>query len=118
VNERFALSALHVLLFEDLRDTPTDTYRGVCGFLDVDPDVAPPNLGDTLNPFVTFRSRWLRRVSRGFPGPLQRIAGRLNARTEEYEPMAPALRADLRERFAAPNAELAEWLGRDLSAWT
>jgi hypothetical protein len=118
VTERFSRSALHVLLFEDLRDTPTATYRGVCQFLEVSASVDPPNLGDALNPFVTFRSRWLRQVSRRFPGPLRRVAGRINARTEEYEPMDPALRADLLDRFAAPNAELAQWLGRDLRAWT
>jgi hypothetical protein len=118
VTERFPRSALHVLLFEDLRDTPTEIYRGVCQFLDVSAEVAPPNLGDAVNPFVTFRSRWLRRVSRGFPGPLRRVAGRLNARPEEYEPMDPTLRAELMDRFASPNAELAEWLGRDLRAWS
>jgi hypothetical protein len=43
---------------------------------------------------------------------------RLNARAAEYGPMADATRARLAERFAAGNARLGEWLGRDLSGWS
>ena len=35
-----------------------------------------------------------------------------------YEPMAAATREHLRRHFAADNAALARWLGRDLSAWS
>jgi hypothetical protein len=117
VTDRFPRGSLHVLLFDDLRDAPADTYRAVCRFLDVSTTVAPSNLGEPLNPFVTFRSRWLRRVSRRFPDPLRRAAGRINARASQYEAMDPRLRVELLEQFAPANAALAEWLGRDLPGW-
>ena len=36
----------------------------------------------------------------------------------DYPPMNPETRARLAETFEEPNRRLAEWLGRDLSAWT
>ena len=118
VVERFPRTALHVLLFEDLRDAPHDTYRDVCRFLQVNADVTPANIGERLNPFVTFRSRTLRRATRRFPPRLRSAVGRINARKVEYEPLDPVLRAELVDYFAAPNAALAAWLDRDLRAWT
>ncbi|MEY2454208.1 MAG: hypothetical protein QOD92_3782 [Acidimicrobiaceae bacterium] len=117
VTERFPRTALHVLLFEDLRDAPEDTYRDVCRFLQVNEDMTPANIGEPLNPFLMFRSRRLREVSRRFPPRLRNAVGRINARKGDYEPLDPGLRAELVEYFAAPNAALAAWLGRDLSVW-
>jgi hypothetical protein len=39
-------------------------------------------------------------------------------RSNHEQPVPPALQRRLQERFAAPNRELAELLGRDLSAWS
>lgn len=118
VVERFPRTALHVLLLEDLRDDPESAYRAVCRFLHVANDVVPGNVGEPLNAFVSFRSRKVRHVSRRFPRPLRNAVGRVNARGGGYEPLDPALRAELAEYFAPSNAELATWLGRDLDAWS
>ena len=93
IGERFARSALLVLLFEDLRDRPEDTYREVCRFLGVDEGFRPPVLGRVYNAADASRRR--------------RDAGR----------MARAVRRRLLEAFRADNDALGEWLGRDLSSW-
>jgi hypothetical protein len=110
---------LEVLLFDDLRDRPHETYAGVCRFLGIDDRFVPPRLGERVNRFVSFRSLRVRGIRRTLPrrfglGPL---VGRLNAREGAYEPLAASTEAELRQHFAADNQALARWLGRDLSAW-
>jgi hypothetical protein len=109
--------ALLVLLFDDLRDAPGETYRSVCRFLGVSDEHVPPELGEAVNSFVGFRSRRLRSLSRRLPKTAGRVVGRLNARDESYPPMPARVRSALVERFRQDNAELADWLGRDLSSW-
>lgn len=113
----FPREALHVLLFDDLRETPGDAYRSVCGFLGVDEDHVPPELGTAVNSFVAFRSRKLRSLTRRLPKSAGRVVGRLNARDESYPPMPEEIRASLSDRFREDNAALAAWLGRDLTSW-
>jgi hypothetical protein len=115
----FPRDRIHVVLFDDLRDDPGAAYTAVCRFLDVDPAFRPPRLGERVNRFVSFRSMRVRDARRRLPKAFRigRIVGRLNAVEGEYPPMAPATEARLRREMAADNAALAEWLGRDLSAW-
>jgi hypothetical protein len=117
VCEHFPREALHVLLFEDLRDRPTEAVRSVYRFVGVDDSVAPPDIGRVRNRFVTFRSMRLRKPIRSLPRPLRRVAARLNIRYVRYPPMPTEARERLRAEFAEGNRELASWLGRDLSAW-
>jgi hypothetical protein len=86
-------------------------------FVGVDDSVAPPHIGRARNRFVTFRSMRLRKRIRRLPGPLRRVAARLNIRYVRYPPMPPAIRERLRAEFAEGNRELARWLGRDLAVW-
>jgi hypothetical protein len=114
--------ALMVLLYEDLRDAPLETYQSVCRFLQISDTFTPPNLGRVFNPYVSFRSLKLRKISRriavGHLKPLRRVIDRRNERTRTpYPPMDPLLRAELQRQFAEDNAALAAWLGRDLSHW-
>src|SRR5262249_60773550 len=37
--------SLHVIVFEELRDDPVATYRGVCRFIGVDDQIDPEELG-------------------------------------------------------------------------
>jgi hypothetical protein len=113
----FPREALQVLLFDDLRDAPEETYRAMCRFIGADDDHRPPELGAAVNSFVTFRSRTIRSLTRRMPRPARRAFGKVNARSESYPPMAPAVRARLLERLAEDNAALAVWLGRDLEGW-
>ncbi len=113
----FPREVVHVVLFEELRDEPQRTYSEVCRFLGVDHTFVPPNLGQVVNASVTYRSTSLRKLRRHLPQPVWRILGRLNTRRASYHPLGPALRAELTERFAQDNAELAAWLGHDLAMW-
>lgn len=113
----FPREALHVVLFEDLRDRPEDVFGGVCRFLGIDPARLPENLDKVVEPYVELRSRWLRDRTRTWPKPLRDLVGRYNAVKAGYPPMDAELRASLGRRFEPDNQALAEWLGRDLSAW-
>ncbi len=119
VCSRFPRQRLFVVLLDDLRDQPRETYAGVCRFLEVDDLFVPPRLGERVNRYVAFRSMRVRGLRRSFPKTFKigRLVGRLNAVEGAYPPIQPATRAELRGYFAADNAVLAEWLGRDLSAW-
>jgi len=111
-------SALHVVIFEDLRDEPRAVFAAVCRFLGVEESFLPPNLGRPINRFVAFRSLGLRNLGRRLPRPLRRVVDRLNVREASYPPLDSALRRALREQFAGENAALAGWLSRDLSIWS
>jgi hypothetical protein len=117
VGDHFPRDALHVLLFEDLRDHPQEAVRSVYRFVGVDDSVVPPDMGRARNRFMTFRSMRLREPIRRLPGPLRRVAARINVRYVRYPPMPPAIRERLRAEFAEDNRELERWLGLDLSAW-
>jgi hypothetical protein len=109
--------AIHVILFEDLRDRPDATFASVCEFLGVDTAYAPPTLGRVVNPHIRVRSERVRRATRRLPKRLQDLVGRINAPPTEYPPMEPGMRATLTRTFEPENDALAGWLGRDLSAW-
>jgi len=113
----FPRESLHVLVFDDLRDAPAQTYRSVCRFLGVDDGHVPPELGTPVNRFVSFRSRRIRSLTRRLPKPAGRVVGKLNARDESYPPMPERVRGRLHEGFHEDNDALASWLGRDLSSW-
>ena len=119
VGARFPRAQLQVVLFDDLRDRPQETYADVCRFLGIDDRFVPPRLGERVNRYVEFRSLRMRRVRRQLPSTwgIGRIVGRLNAREGPYPPMAPETRAELRRHFAPEITALATWLGRDLSIW-
>jgi hypothetical protein len=112
----FPRAQLHVMLFDDLRDRPAETYRSLCEWLGLAP-FSPPNLGEQLNAHIRFRSIRVRNLGRRLPALGTRIVGALNAYRTPYEPMDPKLRGELKQLFAQPNERLAEWLGRDLSMW-
>ena len=119
VCERFPRSQVHVVLLDDLRDRPHETYAATCRFLAIDDGFVPPRLGERVNRFVAFRSMRVRNLRRSLPSTLRigRIVGRINAREGEYPPMSPEIRAQLAGHFGSDNDALAEWLGRDLSMW-
>ena len=114
----FPRDALLVLILEDMRDRPHETFAAACRFLGVDDTFVPPNLGERINRFVAYRSMRLRYLARRLPRPLHRVVARLNVREAFYPPMDPATRTFLRERFTDDNAALAAWLGRDLAVWS
>ena len=115
-------TSLHVLLFDDLRDAPSDAYAQVCRFLGIDDAFIPPSLDRPINAFQEFRSLRARTVTktlrrRGLP-EAARWLGAANRRRRAYPPMAPELRTRLGQVLREGNEALAEWLGRDLGSWT
>jgi hypothetical protein len=117
VCDHFPRASLLTVVFEDLRDDPTETYRSVCRFLGVNAGFLPANLGRPMNRYVTFHSTRLRRLTRGLPPPIRSAVGRLNVREASYPPMDPDLRHRLLQRFERDNAALALWLEHDLEVW-
>jgi hypothetical protein len=123
VLEHFPRQALLVLIFEDLKASPQETFWQACRFLGIDDRVRPPSLGAVANPYRVHRMpRAARRLRLVGANPRQgRVAAtlrRMLTRPATYPPMAPSTRARLAELFAEDNRALAAWLGRDLSAWT
>lgn len=118
VCDLYPRSSLHVMLFEEFRTGPEERFRSLCRFLGVDQGYRPTSLDRTWNPSYRVRWRSVHRLAERSPGPLRRVLHRLNVRRmAATAPMDPELRRRLVDRFADENAELAAWLGRDLSVW-
>jgi hypothetical protein len=118
VSELFPREALLVLLFDDLKDAPSEVHRTLYRHLGIDDRFSPTQSGITANTFVAFRSKTVRRLTRRLPRSTRRVVGRLNTRSDSsYPPMDPAIRHELKERFQQENALLGAWLRRDLSPW-
>ena len=123
VCRHFPRERLHVVLLEDLHREPHETFAQVCRFLGVDDGVLPEDVGRRVNRAIQFRPhlpwRLLVHHKDKLPPALAKWMA-LNLfwrRRVTPRPMAPAVRARLREHFDEDNRRLAEWLGRDLSAW-
>ncbi|HVN50355.1 MAG TPA: sulfotransferase, partial [Acidimicrobiales bacterium] len=108
---------LLVVLFDDLQERPAETYAQICEFIGADPTTVPDEVGRPANRYRTFRSERVRRLALRLPKGVGNAVGHLNSRAEAYPELDPSLRAALCDRFRPHNAALAEWLGRDLSAW-
>ena len=122
VSEHFLDESVLVLLMDDLRDDPVSTYARLCSHVGIDPERGP---GAVPRANTAYRLRWpaLRRAAlrsrlpRRAPWLAKRLEA-INRAPLRYPPMATDLRTELKEWYAADNAELADRLGRDLSAWS
>lgn len=112
--------ALHVELFDDLRDQPVETFARICRFLGIDDTVRPANLGRVYHANYTFRWQWWRRAMQRWrlwdrlPLPVAYRLSALNRIERPYPAPDAALRAELAAHFGEPNRQLADWLGRPL----
>jgi hypothetical protein len=106
--------ALHVMLLDDVRARPAETWSALCAFLDI--AAMPPLDEPPANRYVEFRSPRLRTVTHRLPAPLRRVVGRANSRRVPPQPMREADRKRLRARYAEEVDCLSDWLGRDLRA--
>lgn len=133
--DRFGRDRVHVIVFEDMVRDPAGIFRGVLEFLEVDPDYQPETFA-AYNKSHAPRSRLLRSITRSrLPqwivwDALPRIVGDrmtrsmvrafrhspLNRRPAPRPPLAPELRSQLENEFAADVARTGEMLGRDLAA--
>jgi hypothetical protein len=118
VCRHFPREALHVVIFERFRESPEPAYAALCRFLGVDEGFRPGDLRRAWNPSYGRRSERLGRIAGRAPRAVGRVLSRLNVhRTPSLDPMEPAVRLRLLERFAEENAALASWLDADLSLW-
>ncbi len=109
---------LHVVLFDEVEAEPGPTFAGICTFVGVDASVRPDDVGRPANAYRRYRSERMRRLTRRLPSPAADLVGHLNSQAVAYPPLDPGLRRELQEWFGPANQALAEWLGRDLTAWT
>jgi hypothetical protein len=122
---RFPRSALHVMLLDDMEADPKQAFAGVCRFLGIDPAFEPPagwaveNAHRVVRPVALWRFMQRHGLFERLPQPAAKfVALRVFRRdAAAADPIDPDLRARMVEYFAEPNAALAQWLGRDLSAW-
>lgn len=89
---------LHVMMLDDLASDPVTTMAGPLEFLGLDPAGA-------AQVQVRHKNRY-----RPVDGSRRQDPG-------QYPTIEPATRARLAELFRDPNEQLADWWGRDLSAW-
>lgn len=115
--DHFPRQALHVILFEDMKKNPLETFKSVSGFLEIDTGFVPSNIDEPVNRAVTFRSLKVRQRTLSMPPLVRNAVGRFNTVDLEYEPMDEAVRAELLKTFSEDNESLQSWLGRDLSLW-
>lgn len=130
---RFDRSQLLVVLQDDLRDDPHGTLAKIFAFIGVDPSVAVavrPAENATAGYLDSVRDARLLAKLRRIPqyesikswvpaGLKERLksAMRRYAGNNASLALSPATRDNLKRHFAPFNAELAEFLGRDLGAW-
>lgn len=124
VVDRFPRSQLLVLLMDDLNRDPAGTGREVFRFLEIDDTIEPSPERQRVNPYrenrfpAAWRFMMKHRLWRRL-GPLRKPVLRLFIRDEVRQPpIDPDVARRLAETFAADNAALGEWLGRDLSRWS
>lgn len=110
---------IHVAIFEDMVSSPEEVYSGVCTFLGVDPRVRPDNLGETINPHVTFRSLLVRRAAKRIGGLPRRVIAAFNTRRDvRYPSLDPRHREKLDAYFAPHVERLESLVGLDLGVWS
>jgi plasmid stabilization system protein ParE len=112
--DRAGRDRIQVHLMEDLTDDPVGVLRRTCEFVGVrDADLDRVDLR-RMNAFGARTLNSATSRARALEGDVEEI--RQDGR-DTYPPIDAALARDLRAQFASQNAELARWLGRDLSAW-
>jgi hypothetical protein len=111
LESRVGRDRLLVLLTEDLAADPLRVVNRTCEFLGLGGIEADQLTVRSLNTFAE------RVVNTAEGRAKERVQTRHVASADAYPSIDSDLERDLRARFSAENRELANWLGRDLSAW-
>ncbi len=124
----FAPSQLLVLLYEDLERDPVGTTRALWKHVGVDPDRDLADAPARNAARATMETRAWKPVARLYAslglaslvpeGLKRRVSRALQGPAATRPPVDPSLRARLVEHYRERNADLAELLGSDLSAWS
>jgi Sulfotransferase domain len=117
---------IKVLLYDDIRERPSEVVREVCDYLGIDVTIDPrpvdERVKDKDTPVVPPGARRVLAPLKELVKPYRQtrtfVAVRsLIARTLRYPPLPPELRERLAALYADDVACLSELLGRDLSMW-
>jgi hypothetical protein len=122
----FPREQIRILLYDGIRERPSEVFADVCGFLGIDDTVAPQSvesrIKDKATPVIPPAARRLLAPLKELVAPYRQtrafaaVRG-LFARTLRYPPLTPGLRERLAVLYARDIASLSELLGRDLSIW-
>lgn len=129
--EVFGRDKVHIILFEDLKERPAETYEAVLRFLGVPSDGRSdfPVVNRRrsarsmeLQEFVRRPPGWLGSIGRAviplaMRAGLRRWFSAVNVDSSPPPPLSQDLRRRLTSDFAAEIEELARLIGRDLSRW-
>jgi hypothetical protein len=117
--ETVGREALLVLLSDDLRADPLQSFQRVCAHVGADPSFEPADIEELHNPTRRVRSPWVLRTMyrlkmwERMPVNASRI-DKWNRKGRPIPPMPAQLRADLMDWYRPELERLATWLGRDL----
>jgi len=128
----FPREQVHVILYEQFRDDPAQSFRELLQFLDVDTGFRPDF--QVVNPNTVPRSRWFRDFTTRPPRLLNSLARALlpsvairrrvglslrllNTRVQRRPPLPGSVRQRLQEEFRDDIRRLEDLLVRDLSVW-
>jgi hypothetical protein len=134
----FGRERVHVIIYDDFAADPEGAYEEALEFLDLTPAPVANGFGVVNGSDKTVRLAALRRLlveprlragaialAGRLPKPVFRIfqsaesyLWRYNTRPAKRAPLAPELRARLRQEFAPEVERLSALLGRDLTHWT
>jgi hypothetical protein len=131
--EVFGHDKVHIIIFEDLRDSTAEIYKETLRFLDVSEDYQP--VFQVVNPAKQLRSRSLQRFIISPPRILmpfaknlarrvwfgrlvKRTLSSLNVKHERRPSMDSGTRKQLLDEFAPEIERLERLIGRDLSEWS
>lgn len=130
-HECFPSQNIHVVLYDDLRDDPATTFKGVLNFLGVDESYQPSL--SRVNSNTSSRSDVLRNLVKFPPHPLRFVLSSLlpqktraelknfllglNTKQEKRKQLDPELRRQILMRYRSSIEQLADMLDRDLSGW-
>ena len=110
--DRVGRERILVHLLEDLQEDPMAALRRTCEFLQLDDAQLD---GVSMGLKNTFGARTLNTARARESGDVTTL---VKQEGDSYPAMDVGLMRELRARFGDENRRLAEWLGRDLSAWT
>lgn len=131
----FPRSKIHVMLLDEVENSPRLAARGLYSFLGVDEGFEPSCLTTRVNAAVRTRSPLLKSTTYAALAALRslglssyynkllqspkllRFYARLNTAPARYGPLAEETRGMLKEYFREDTCLLEELIGRDLTSW-
>jgi len=133
--DTFPKKDIHVMIFDDIKNKPEETFKNLYRFLNVRDDFIPSILYKKIEPSIKTRFNFLRDLGY-YPifflkklglkkiaswitwnESLYRLYYRVNVVIQKYPPIEPKIRAKLKEYFKEDIEKLEKLIARDLSVW-